>query len=165
MQYPRFVFSSCELIALATTFALVNGCADEDPRFGGAGAIKNIEVFDTPPATAAEAGPGGLSARAAFSQVWMSIHGYCGNCHAPPGVGTAPVFFGKDEQSSYDSFKSRNYHLVGGKPAGSKDGLTEHGAHTGNALTAAQQTLIAEWRAAEKASASDGGTSDGGDGG
>jgi hypothetical protein len=148
-------------LGFATLLALVTGCADEDPRFGGAGAIENVHVFDTP-RTPADEGGTALSPRQAFGKVWTALKTRCGSCHAPPGALGAPVFFGADEASSYDLFKARSYHLDGGKPATSAQGLVERGVHTGPALSDDATTLIVQWRAAEKAAA---GAMDAGDGG
>lgn len=147
----------------ASALLLLSACSDDDPRFGGAGAIKNVKVFDTPAPTATEGGAG-LSPRQLFGVVWNALKAPCGRCHAPPGSSGAPLFFGADEETSYASFKTRNYDKEGGKPAASTFGLTERGLHTGRALTDEEKLLIANWRAAEKTSDA-GAPSDAGGGG
>lgn len=143
--------STALLVALgsSTVCGLVTGCADDDPRFGGAGAIQNVHVFDDPDPPAVDAG-GDASARALFTPVWTALEKHCGGCHAPPGSLGAPAFFGPDEASSYDLFKAKSYHLEGGKPPSSTYGLLERGVHTGPAVTPAEKELVVKWRAAER---------------
>jgi hypothetical protein len=162
-MFVRRLSFLCVVSALTSALVAVVGCADEDPRFGGAGAIQNVQVFPPAAAPVVEGGAA-LTPIQAFAQVLTALRP-CGNCHAPPGAAGAPLFFGADEAASYDLFKLRNYHLEGGKPATSMYGLVERGQHAGLALTAAQLSTITQWRAAEKAAStapSDGGTGGGG---
>lgn len=138
--------------ALATILAVLSGCADEDPRFGPAGASKNIRVFEPSAAPAPEAGAG-AKARDLFTPVWTSLRVDCARCHEPPGQQGAAIFLNADEQKSYDEFKLRRYHIVGGKPPGRMYSIDERGPHSGDPLKEAQKSLIAQWRAAEAAEA------------
>lgn len=99
-------------------------------------------------------GGAGLTPVQLFGQVYDALKVSCGGCHAPPGAAGAPVFFATDAVTSYPIFKSRNYHLEGGKPATSMYGLVERAGHVGPALTDAEKSLIAQWRAAEKVASS-----------
>lgn len=161
MRLRRATFLASIALGLTSTFAAMSGCADEDPRFGGAGAIKNIHVFEQ--GTADVEGGAGMSARTLFGPVYNTLKGPCGGCHAPPGAPSAPVFLGATEESSYASFKARHYDVEGGKPDGRMYALTDRGAHSGRVLTDAEKKVIARWREAEKAGAS--AASDAGGGG
>lgn len=149
MPVRRWSYVSIGL-GLTTALLFAAGCADEDPRFGGAGAIKNIQVFDTPAIPVPEAGAG-QTPRQLFAQVYAALKPPCAGCHAPPGLPPAPLFFGADEETSYVECKARNYHLEGGKPPGRMYSLDDRGQHSARPVSDAERALIVQWRAAEKA--------------
>lgn len=126
------------MAAFGVSVAL-GACADEDPRFGGPGAIQNVDVFPTSTSTPPAPPPQSLSARETFEQVVYPAIASCGGgCHIDGGSATGASFIGADPASTYDRFKERGFDKPGSR-------FYVKGAHTGPALTVEQKALLDDW--------------------
>jgi hypothetical protein len=164
----RFVF----MVALAAGVGATAGaCSDSDPRYGTPEAIRGRKIpfpaaTDTDTANTGGTDAGGETGAAKtpaelFGVLYNgataedALKTTCAPCHTPGNIGIV-FFLGTDQASAYKSFQDNNYKdLAAPKPKG----FFTKGAHTGPALTPAQEAATKKWSAAEIAGA---GAADGG---
>ena len=158
------------LLLGASAAALATACSDTDPRYGPPEAIRGRTVDygngNTPAATTDAGGTPGTpkTAAAAFDDLYATFAGTaagtkCTPCHATGGTG-GKFFVATDAASSRAFFLANGYQDVA-KP----NSFATKGQHSGNPLTAGQQTLTKTWADAEKAGGGGTTTTDAGDGG
>lgn len=140
-------------------------CSDTDPKYGPPEAIRGrkIDYGVEPPTTETDAGTGGpKTPQQLFNDLYATIQGVgegskCTPCHAPGGNGIT-LFVGTSAEDSYAIFKSKGYQDLT-----KANSFFTKKAHTGPALTPAQEALTKTWADAEGAPAGGTATDAGGD--
>lgn len=143
----------------ATVAIGLGACSDSDPRYGTPEAIKGRKVpFPTAQTTdpGTDTDGGGTTTKTPAQLFGVLYNGAtpddalkstCTPCHATGGNGVT-LFIADSEANAYKVFQDHDYKdLTIPQPKG----FFTKGAHTGPALTAAQQTAAKKWADAEKA--------------
>lgn len=159
----RTVDSSCGTRLSATALALITACA-ASVGFAACSTETSNDDFtlddnddDDTKETSGDGGspgeggspseggspPVGPGAQAYFeANVFPTLNADCGTCHGPVPTSGAPVLLAATATASYTVITTYAPSLLA-TPENSR--LVQHGAHTGPALTPAQNTTVSEW--------------------